>query len=135
MKFSGQCFYMNTNIKGDFQICISITSHYCSRDVINFDFLDKGLEIVSSPHFVCEFSTKIPLVLYSINWPNFIAWLPLFLEILGNMFIAIVCYPGCDVTDFEINLIFLIEPLLSTWRKRHDKSLNILRTKRAFKVK
>ena len=24
MKFSGYCFYMNTNIKRDFQICISV---------------------------------------------------------------------------------------------------------------
>ena len=26
------------------------------------------------------------------------------------MCIAIVCYPGCDFMDFEINFIFLIEP-------------------------
>ena len=32
-------------------------------------------------------------------------WLPLLLEILGNMCLAIVCYPGCDVMDFKINLI------------------------------
>ena len=49
------------------------------------------------------------LMLYSINRPSFIAWFPLLLEILGNMCIAIVCYAGCDVMDFEINLIFLIE--------------------------
>ena len=24
-KFSGYCFYMNTNIWGDFQICVSVT--------------------------------------------------------------------------------------------------------------
>ena len=24
MKFSGYCFYLNTNIKGDFKICISV---------------------------------------------------------------------------------------------------------------
>ena len=30
-----------------------------------------------------------------------------FCEILGNMFIAIVCKPGCDVMNFEVNLIFL----------------------------
>ena len=35
--------------------------------------------------------------------------MPLLLEILGNMCIAIVCSPGCDVMDFEINLIFLME--------------------------
>ena len=77
--------------------------------MLNFDFLDKGLGIISPAHFVYDFSTKMFLMLYSINWPNFIAWLPLLLEILGNMCIAIVCYPGCDVMDFEINLIFLIE--------------------------
>ena len=38
--------------------------------MLNFDFLDKGLGI------------------------NFIAWLLLILEILANMYIAIVCYPG-----------------------------------------
>ena len=78
--------------------------------MLNFDFLDKGLGIVSPAHFVYDFSTKMFLMLYSINWPNFIVWLPLLLEILSNMCIAIICYPGCDVIDFEINLIFLIEP-------------------------
>ena len=31
-------------------------------------------------------------------------------EILGNMCITIVCKPGCDVMNFEVNLIFLIKP-------------------------
>ena len=31
-------------------------------------------------------------------------------EILGNMRIAIVCKSGCDVMNFEVNLIFLIKP-------------------------
>ena len=26
------------------------------------------------------------------------------------MYIAIVCYPGCDVIKFEINPVFLIKP-------------------------
>ena len=78
--------------------------------MLTFDFLDKGLGIVSPTHFVNDFSTKMFLTLFSINCPNFIAWLPLLLEILGNMSIAIVCYPDCDVMDFEISLIILIEP-------------------------
>ena len=78
--------------------------------MLNFDFLDKGLGIVSPAHFVYDFSTKMFLMLYSTNWPYFIAWLPLRLEILGKMCIAIVCHPGCDVMDFEINLIFLMQP-------------------------
>ena len=59
--------------------------------MLNFDCLDKGLGIVSAAHFVYDFSTKMFLMLYSINWPNFIAWLLLLLEILGNMCIANVC--------------------------------------------
>ena len=58
--------------------------------MLNFDFLDKGLGIVSAAHFVYDFSTKMFLMLCSINRPNLIAWLPLPLEILGNMCIAIV---------------------------------------------
>ena len=82
---------------------------YWSRDMLNFDFLDKDLETVSSAHFVYDFFTKMICMLHSINWTNFIAWLLLFLAILGNIRIAIVCYPGCDVMYFEINFIFLIE--------------------------
>ena len=85
--------------------------------MINFDILDEGLGIVSAANFVYDFSTKMFLTLYSINWPKLIVWLPLLLEILGNMCIAIVSQPGCDVMDFEINLIFLIESLLESWQK------------------
>ena len=60
-------------------------------------------------------------MLYSINWQNFIAWLPFFLEILSNMCIAIVCFPGFDVINFENNLIFLIKPLLHMTRKSRQK--------------
>ena len=53
----------------------------------------------------------------AINWPNFIVWLPLLLKILGNMCITIVCEPGCDVINFEINLVLLIKPFCyTTWK-------------------
>ena len=72
--------------------------------MLNFDFVDKGLGIVVSPaHLLYDFPTKAFLMLYSINRPNAIAWLPLHHEILGNMCncnIEIVCYPGCDVMVF-----------------------------------
>ena len=58
--------------------------------MLNFDFLEKGLGIVYPPHFVYDFLRKMFLMLHSINQPNFIAWLPLLLEILVNMCIAIV---------------------------------------------
>ena len=74
------------------------------------------------------------LILLFINWSNLIMSLPLVLEILSNMCIAIVCIPGCDIINFEINLIFLTKPF-STWPKSQDINLNILRTKRDFKMK
>ena len=60
--------------------------------MLNFDFLkwEKFLH-----HILC------------INWPNLVAWLPLLPEILVSMCIAIACFPGCGVIDFEINLMFL----------------------------
>ena len=58
------------------------TLHSWSRYMLNFDFLEKGLEIDSPPHFVYDFKREMCLILYSINWPNFIASLPLLDEIL-----------------------------------------------------
>ena len=59
--------------------------------MLNFEFLIKGLGIVSAAHFGYDFSTEMFLKLNSINRPNFIVWLSLLLEIFGNMCIAIVC--------------------------------------------
>ena len=60
------------------------TLGYWSRDMLNFDFLEKGLGIVSPPHFLYDISRKMFVMLYYINWSNFIVWLPLLLEILVN---------------------------------------------------
>ena len=54
---------------------VSITFDSPQFDKLNFDFLGKGLGIVSLRHSVCNFSRKTFLMLYSINWPNFITWL------------------------------------------------------------
>ena len=51
----------------------------------------RGLELVSLPHFLYDFWRKMFLLLYSINWPNFIFWMPLIREILSDMGIATVC--------------------------------------------
>ena len=85
-----------------------ILGYWC-RKMLNFDFLEKGLGIVSPQHFVYDVSRKMFLILYSINWPNFLVWLSLLLEILGNICIAIVRFQGFDAINFEINLIFLIK--------------------------
>ena len=108
---------------------------FYSEIMLNFDFLEMSLGLVSPPHFVYDFSRKIFLMLYSINWPNFIAWLLSLLEILGNRCIVIICFPFYDVMNFQMNLSFLIKPFFSVWPKNQDKNLNILGTKRKSEIK
>ena len=97
-------------------------SDYWSRDMLNFNFPEKDLGLVSPPHFVYDFSRKMFFMLYSINWPDFIVWLSLLLEILGNMCTAIVYQPDCDVIKFEINLTFLIKLFCYMTKKSRQKS-------------
>ena len=102
--------------------------------MLNICFSEKGLGLVSPPHFVYDFSGKMFLMLHSINLPNFIVWLPLLLEILDNICITIVYWPGCEVIKFEINLIFLIKPFCYMTKKSRQK-LKYLEDERAFEMK
>ena len=61
------------------------------------------------------------LLLYSIALPNFIVLLLLLHEILDNMGTAIIFYLGCDVINFETNLIFLIKPFFLNDQKVKTK--------------
>ena len=61
------------------------------KDMLSFNFSEKGLGLVSPPHFAYDISRKMFLMLHFIDWPNFIVWLFLLLEILDNMCITIVC--------------------------------------------
>ena len=70
----------------------------------------------------------------SINSPNFIVWFPSLLEILGNICIAVICYPVCDVRTFEIKLSFLIKPFFYV-TKTSGQNVNHLRTKRVLNMK
>ena len=102
-----------------------------SRDKFNFNFSEKVLRLVSPRQFVYDFSRRVFLMLHSINWPNFIVGLPLLLEIMGNMCITIVCYSGCDVIKFEINLIFLIKLFWDMTKKSRQK-LKYLKNETSF---
>ena len=67
------------------------TLDYWSKDMLKFNFSEKGLGLVSPPHFAYDFSRKILLMLHSINGPNFNVSLCLHLEIMGIRCITIVC--------------------------------------------
>ena len=124
---------------------LAVAIHLLDTDLIwNFtdnDFNDKDFifwlnnlmhtvleeNIVSPPHCVWFFKnvfknfSKMFLMLCSINWANFFAWLSLLLEILVNLCIAIVCWPGCDVINLEIKVIFLIKPFYHMTKKSKQK--------------
>ena len=51
--------------------------------MLNFDFLQKGL--VQFIHDMCLILKKNVSHDIFIKWPNFILWLPLLLEILGDI--------------------------------------------------
>ena len=86
-----------------------------------FWIFEKGFGIAFPPHFVPDFSRKLFPMLYSINWPNFIVWVPLFLEISSNICIVIVSFPVFDVTNFEIYLKFLIKVFSYVIKKSEEK--------------
>ena len=101
-----------------------------------FWFFIKGLGIFSPPCFAYDFSRKMFLMICSINWPNLLVWLPLLLEILGNMCIAIVCFPGCYVINFKINLanqaVFLRDQKIKTKFKFIENEKSCRDTLKAF---
>ena len=113
----------NKNIK------LHKTLYFWFRDMLNFDFLEKGMRIASPSHFAYDFLRKTHIKF--VNWSNFIVWLPLLLEILANMCIAIVCFPGCDVINFEVNLIFLIKPFFYMTKMSKQK-FKYLENKKCF---
>ena len=71
--------------------------------------------------------------LYSVNLPILIVRLLLLLELLGSMCILIVCFPGCDVRNFEINLVFLIMPCFYMIKLSRQK-FKYLENEKSFQV-
>ena len=80
------------------------TLDYWSRDMLNFDFWERGLGIVFPPHFVYDFLIKIFLKLYSVNRPISLAGCLYFLKFWAICVLQLFCFPGCDVINFERNI-------------------------------
>ena len=58
-------------------------------------------------------------MLHSITWPNLILWLPLLFDILSITCIVTVCFPGCNVKNFEINKV---KPFFCMTKMQSQKS-------------
>ena len=76
----------------------------------------------STTFYVRYFKEKI-FQFFFINWPSFIVWSSLLLDILWNMCTAINQFLVADVINFEL-------PVFLQDKKNQDKNLNILRTKK-----
>ena len=63
------------------------TLDYWSRDILNFNFPEKDLRLVTPPYFEYDFWRKMFLRLYSIHSRNFIVWLPFLLKMCA------ICVP------------------------------------------
>ena len=97
--------------------------------MLNFDLLEKGLGLVSLPHFEYDFSRKMFPIWCFINSPDFIFWLPLLFEILCNMCIVIVSYPACDAIN--LNWAFSSSRFL-IWPKILEQNFMYFQSEKSF---
>ena len=84
-------------------------------------FFRKGSGTSFLPHFVNDFTRKVFLMLYYINWPNFVVFFLLLLKIFDNICFSIACFQACDVINSEIKLVFLVKLFCYMTRKSRQK--------------
>ena len=78
-------------------------------------------QVASALFSICFGNCRLWHMLYSINWPNFIVWLALILDYVGNMYIFIICFQVYNAIHFDIQAVFL------NAQKVQGINLNILR--------
>ena len=95
--------------------------------MLNFNFLEKPLVIVSPSHLMNDFSRKMFLMLCSLTGQNFYCLVLGNIRQYGYRYWAIcvlqLCFPGCDVINFETSLIFLIKPFFYLTNKNTRTTL------------
>ena len=99
------------------------------KKYVKFWIFRKGSGTSFSTAFYVLFFEKGFLMIYYINWPSFIVWLPLLLEILGNMCSGIAFFSVCDVINFEINLSFIAKSFSYMTRKLEQRFKYLENTK------
>ena len=99
--------------------------------MLNFDFLGKGMEIVSPSHSVYDFSKKnvsfYALLTDQISLPDCLFFLRYWSICVLQLFVNQVG----DVINFEINLIFLIKSFFCIIEKSRQK-FKFLENKKSF---
>ena len=105
LNFYAVCFYCKSKSGNCRDIlkpkCRPLALTSCKAFLIDKERPGTSLPASFSPLFFKEqyFSCYV-----QVNWPNFIFWLPLLLEILGNMCIVTNYFSVHEVTNFEMNL-------------------------------
>ena len=89
------------------------------RHTVNFNFLEKVLGVVSPTHSVIDFLRKF--FFHILLTDQFYRQPILLHEIVGNMCIEVICFPGCEDVNLEIMLRFLIKPFSYTTKKVRTK--------------
>ena len=77
--------------------------------------------------FLYGFWRKVFLTLYSTNWPNFIIWLALLLEIFGNILLPSLW----SHKILKITLAFL-SSRFPTWPEKSGQRFNYLKNKNRY---
>ena len=107
--------------------CMEFQTVDQAANMLNFVLSEKGLGLVSLPHILYYFLRKIFFVQYSISWQSSLFDCHHFLRYWTVFVLQLFFFPVYDVRNFGINLSFLIKPKCIL--------INILKTKRSFKVK
>ena len=98
MKFSGYCYYMNTNMQGDFQICISVSlkeekgtwKKCCQENLAIFATFSSRDNLFSD-----SLRHLIPAVINFLNkcFPSLVFFLSFFL----SFFVVVVVVVACEI--------------------------------------
>ena len=130
LKFYTVCFYCMAG-RGLSKYIETKLQTICFYLILSFFKKNKrGLGTSLPAAFFHDFWRNLFPVLNSINRQNFTVWLSLFLKILGNMCIVILCQPGCDV-KFKLNFYFQSRRFFCMTKKSRQK-LEYLQHKKSF---
>ena len=124
LKFYIVCFYLYAKLRA-----IDIYWNYATNHLLLPKI--KLMELASLSHFLYSFWGKLFLLLFLLIDHVSLSGCLYFVRYQAICLLQLVC----DVTTFEINLIYLIKPFFLHGQNVMTKHKHILRMKKAFKMK